>query len=144
MPVPVVLNTASSVFCYTSDLKDTSAYLVAKIGGQLINVSMGKGVITKVDVNIVGRKVAWLVGHGLATDTQIHTVGLGCWVELAVPLKWLEDNGYTHVVDTCCSPNLRRGVKTKLTYYCAADGQTVSKLSDAKDLDKWWDANGFK
>lgn len=148
MPVPVDLaaRTDNGAFGYTTDLVAASRRLAQLLGNcPHYRVVLGAGTILrgKGTLPALG-DVAWLVGHGLATDTRIGSRARGTYIELEALLDWCVGNGYSTVVDTCCQPDLRRTVAAEyggLDYFCTRDGHDVTQIVAYPSLDAWWDAN---
>jgi hypothetical protein len=143
MPVPdEVKNKKPIVFWYTTDLKPAAVKLAALLGKcPCVQVKLGKGSITSCDAIPSGGKAAWLVGHGLAGNTNIGTATHSFYVDLKDLLHWLQLSSYEVVVDTCCKPDSRRGLgkKSTLKYYCTADGRDVGVITTYSSVDTWWD-----
>lgn len=134
------------VFCYTSDLEKASKTLAKLLGCTCIRVYLkGAKVESVTDYPPKGTDAAWLVGHGLKTDTQIGTRNHASAIDIQVLLDLLVGDGFSTVIDTCCQPDQRKVVaaKSKLAYYCAADGHDVSQIQDSANLESWWTANGM-
>jgi hypothetical protein len=147
MPVPSSFaNMKHVVFCYTSDLEKASKTLAKLLGGTYIRVHLkGTAVESISDYPPNGANAAWLVGHGLKTDTQIGTLNRASKIDIQALLDLLVGDGFSTVIDTCCQPDQRKVVaaKSKLAYYCATDGHDVSQIQDSSSLDSWWSANGM-
>jgi len=147
MPVPSTFATLKHVvFCYTTDLHKASKFLAALLKCPCIRVVLKGDRIVSVDGDIPTiADVAWLVGHGLGTDTQIGTLARASHVEIEQLLDWLVGEGYSSVVDTCCQPELRRVVAAAypFDYYCATDGQNVTQIQTSASIDAWWSTNGM-
>ena len=143
MPLPGALkNKSAAVFCYTADLEKASGTLAKIIGCEVVRVYLKKGTIagSSGEVPAMG-EVAWLVGHGLSTDSRIGSLQRGNYVEISVLLDWLVGEGYSAVVDTCCQPNLRRLVAAEypFDYYACPDDVDVFQIHHFKNIDLWWD-----
>jgi len=151
MPCPqTVLNaTDHVVFCYTTDLKEAARYLAGILGCTMVTITCETnakgGGIFGIDRGIpLTGKTAWLVGHGLNGDIRIGTATHSRWVDVNDVLSWCDTNGYTHVVDTCCQPDLRRQEVSRygLAYYCVPDGHNTGVITNST-LDTWWDLNNL-
>ena len=147
MPVPQELKLnfkKSLVFCYSKDLEEPAATLAEDIDCDWVSVTLGKGKILSSDPIPTEKKaVAWLVGHGLRSDNYIGSSTRGNYVEIRILLDWLNQEGYSAVVDTCCEPNLRRVVAEayRLDYYSCPDDFYVHPITGFDNIDLWWDTN---
>lgn len=154
MPVPGTLTNAANVhiFRYASNLNQACIVLQQRIASQnqsppltTVNTQINPATFGGDAAVNANSRVAWLVGHGIPNDMRIGTSNFtGHPVDIGFIMQWLSENGYTHVVDTCCSPNLRRTANRHgLIYFCAQDGQIVTENQNHHSLDEWWDHNGF-
>lgn len=138
MAVPGDLLQNAHVFCYSSDLSVHTTRLKDALGCGRTNI-YGTAPLS----NYSGKKIAWLVGHGSEGDTIVGTRVSREGVCITNIIADLASKGYTHIVDTCCKPNLRRTVETDgLSYYCTEDGYEVDSVNTT--LDAWWDDNKMK
>ena len=143
MPLPFALkNKSYVVFCYTADLVKAAGTLAKFIGCKSVRIVLKKGTIagSSDEIPTMGQ-VAWLVGHGLSTDSRVGSLQRGTYVEISVLLDWLVGEGYSAVVDTCCQPNMRRVVAAEypLDYYSCPDDLDVLQIHQFPNLDHWWD-----
>src|SRR5829696_2608714 len=95
MPLPFELkNKSDVVFCYTADLQKAAGTLAKRIGCKPVRVVLKKGTIAGSSGNIPSLgQVAWLVGHGLSTDSRVGSLQRGTYVEISVLLDWLVGEG---------------------------------------------------
>ena len=143
MAFPAALkNKTYGVFCYTADLEKATRTLAGIIRSQWVRVLLNRGGFAGIrgDIPSMGQ-VAWLVGHGLSTDSLVGSLQRGTFVEISEILDWLVGEGYAAVVDTCCQPNRRRLVAAEypLDYYACPDDVDVYQIHEFKTLDLWWD-----
>lgn len=145
MPVPQELKSGNErVFKYAENLSAACQKLESRLNdGIIIEVTIGEVETTLTNIEKAKNgKVAWLVGHGSARSSSVYSEERG--ISIQVIIDWLKNNNYTHVVDTCCSPNLRRRAKMRgMKYYCASDSRVVSENQNYETLDAWWEDNGF-
>lgn len=145
MPLPLELKGKTHVvFYYTTDLKKAAQSLAKRLACPCVQVLLGKGNAKGMfgDLPSVA-DAAWLVAHGLDSDTRLGSLKRGTYVETEDVLDWLVGAGYSIVVDTCCQPDLRRGVGSQypLSYYCTKDGKDVFQIWQYTDLESWWVGN---
>jgi hypothetical protein len=152
MAVPNEITNSQNVhiFGYAPNLDDACTTLQTRLGG--VNVPYTKIDLSTNPVGYAGdpavnnnSRVAWLVGHGISTDANIYSNEDNHYaIAIQTIIDWLAAENYTHIVDTCCEPNTRRLANMRgLSYYCAADGRTVTENQYYPNLDAWWDDNGF-
>lgn len=155
MPVPEILTNPATahVFRYAADLQQACQRLQERIAGgnphpplTTVNTQQDPATFGGAPAVNQNSRVAWLVGHGRADSENIGTATFaGYPLSIDAIVEWLANQQYTHVVDTCCQPNLRRAVNRRgMAYYCARDNQIVTLNQGHQSLDDWWDHNGFR
>lgn len=150
MPIPHALTSKKSVvYSYTADLDKAAQTLAGFLGCSCVRVRLNKGGFKVVlDPIPTGGEVAWLVGHGLSTDSQLGSLARGTFIEVDTLLGILDGDGYTAVVDTGCQPDQRRvvarGNYAAMDYYATDDGRDVFQIVSFTSADDWWDNNNIQ
>ena len=140
MPVPAILKREKShVFCYSRDLIDASNRLAYYLGCEVSTVYDNK-----FHPDASNAKVAWLVGHGSKYDSKVYHKDADDGIKIGDISDWLLFRDYTHLVDTCCYPNMRRRYqKFNNDYYCTDDNECVTVITEYNSFDEWWDSSNM-
>ncbi|MDA3613608.1 hypothetical protein [Polluticaenibacter yanchengensis] len=139
MPVPENLMHNCHVFCYSDDLTEASDKLATYLGCKVSKVYKNQ-----FDPQAQTAQIAWLVGHGSKQNTIVGNDDDTFGYKIRDISDWLLIDGreYTHLVDTCCYPNMRKRYQTFGDhYYCTNDNECVQVITAYPTFDEWWDGS---